>query len=411
MRPKTRSVWFRILSTTILLFGGPLSAQESTILGRTVGFLTGGPPVVSSAANSADGSTCPNGCCGGGCNDCGRQWDTFGSVEFLLWWAKGTGVPPLVSTGPLPGGTVLFGDQLLASKARGGGRITAGIWLDPEHNVAAGGRFFGLGGDTTRFFTSSDGSPGSQTLARPFYDALLNTPSAFITAAPNLAAGSVTAYGNTNNILGAEAFTEIMMQRDERRRVDLVAGYQFLRLNDWVQIDSTTTAPLPPLPPANTLSITDRFSTHNQFHGGEIGLRGRMARGQWSADVLGLFGLGNMNEQVTIFGATDVNGLTNPGGILAQSTNMGTYTRNRFTFVPQLTANLKYHITPNASVHIGYNIIWISNITTAGQQIDTVVNSSQIGGGPLVGPARPAFVFHDQSYWLQGINFGANWDF
>jgi hypothetical protein len=406
MTLKTHTLLAGLLATVLLLTGRDLAAQDGTVLGRTVGFLTGGPAVDLSPTSCPEGGACQNGCCGG-CNQCSRQWDTFGSVEFLLWWAKGTGVPPLVSTGPLNTGTVLFGDQLLASKARAGGRITAGIWLDPEHNVAAGGRFFGLGGDTTRFFASSD---GTTPLARPFFDALLNVPSSFIVASPGISAGNVSAFGNTNNILGAEAFTEIMMQRDERRRVDLVAGYQFLRLNDWVQIDSTTTTPILPAPLV-TINMTDRFSTANQFHGGEFGLRGRVARGQWSADVLGLVGLGNMNEQVTIAGSTTVNGVTNPGGILAQNTNIGTYSRNRFTFIPQLTANLKYHFTPNASVHIGYNIIWISNIVTAGDQIDTVVNSSQIGGGPLVGPARPAFAFHDNDYWLQGINFGANWDF
>jgi hypothetical protein len=406
MKLKMRILLAGLLATTLLLPGGNLAAQDGSILGSTVGFLTGGPPVDLGPTNYAEDNACANGCCGC-CNQCCRQWDTFGSMEFLLWWAKGTGVPPLVSTGPLNAGTVLFGDQLLAAKARGGGRITAGIWLDPEHNVAAGGRFFGLGGDTTRFNATSD---GTTPLARPFFDALLNVPSSFIVAAPGISAGSVSAYGNTNNIIGAEAFTEIMMQRDERRRIDLVAGYQFLRLDDWVQIDSTTTTPILPAPLV-TLTATDRFSTHNQFHGGELGLRGRMARGQWSADVLGIAGLGNMNEQVTIAGNTTVNGVSNPGGILAQPTNIGVYTRNRLAFIPQLTANLKYHITPNASVHIGYNIIWITNIATAGEQIDTVVNSSQIGGGPLVGPARPAFTFQDQSYWLQGINFGANWDF
>ena len=62
---------------------------------------------------------------------------------------------------------------------------------------------------------------------------------------------------------------------------------------------------------------------------------------------------------------------------------------------------------PNFSVHLGYNIIWISNIATSEEQVDLNVNLAQ----PNVGPNRPAFVFHDQNYWLQGINWGMNWDF
>ena len=32
-------------------------------------------------------------------------------------------------------------------------------------------------------------------------------------------------------------------------------------------------------------------------------------------------------------------------------------------------------------------------------------------GGNLAGPARPRFQFNDRDYWLQGINYGMNWDF
>jgi hypothetical protein len=50
-------------------------------------------------------------------------------------------------------------------------------------------------------------------------------------------------------------------------------------------------------------------------------------------------------------------------------------------------------------------------VVTSGRQIDTGVNPTQFFGGALVGEARPAFAFRDENYWLQGINFGVNWDF
>jgi len=132
-------------------------------------------------------------------------------------------------------------------------------------------------------------------------------------------------------------------------------------------------------------------------------------------NMLGTAGIGNMNEQVTISGRTVVtaNGVPNTtaGGILAQPTNIGTYSRNVFAFIPQLTTNLNYHVTPNLSFHIGYNIIWLSNVATSADQIDQQVNPTQFLGGNLVGPARPQFTFNDRDYWLQGINWGMNWDF
>ena len=132
--------------------------------------------------NCAEDTCCADGTCGC-CSQCCHRYDTWGSVEFLMWWGKGTPLPPLVTTSTagtarvdagvigIPSTSVLFGNQLAGNKMQGGGRVTAGIWLDPDHNVAAGGRFFGLGGDTTRFAQSSTGDP---ILGRPFFNTTLN---------------------------------------------------------------------------------------------------------------------------------------------------------------------------------------------------------------------------------------------
>ena len=367
----------------------------------------------------AEDTCCGSGCCGC-CNECCRKYDVWGSVELLMWWGKGTPLPPLVTTS-LPGTaqadagvlgepttSVLFGNELAASKMQGGGRVTAGIWLDPNHNVAAGGRFFGTGGDTTRFTESSTGDP---ILARPFFNAQLGIPDALIIAYPGFNRGSVEAHVTTNNIIGAEAFAEIMMSRDSRRRIDLVGGYQFFRMDDWLEINSTSLITQAGNPLAGLrLDVSDRFSTRNQFHGVEFGLRGRMARGQWSLNVLGQVAIGNMNQQVTINGTTATTFLGNTaissGGLLAQDSNIGTFERNRFAYIPQLIANLHYHVNPNLSFHIGYNLMWISDVALSAEQIDTNVNLGQ-----PVGPAVPAFAFQDDDYWLQGLNWGLNWDF
>src|SRR6185295_8088670 len=114
------------------------------------------------------------------------------------------------------------------------------------------------------------------------------------------------------------------------------------RMDDSLQLDTTSAVPAPPFP--QTISTTDHFQTRNQFHGGQLGLRARMARGQWSLNTLGVVGIGNMNEQVisncsptvTSFGVPS----TAPGGIFAQPTNIGAYSQNRFAFIPQLVSNL-----------------------------------------------------------------------
>jgi hypothetical protein len=253
-------------------------------------------------------------------------------------------------------------------------------------------------------------------LARPFIDLTLAPPreNSLLIAYPGLSAGSITAKLRTSNILGAEAFGELMMLRDGDRRVDMVGGYQFFRLDDGLLINSATTITDVNNPIVGTrFDGVDRFLAHNTFNGGMMGLRGRMARGNWALDALGKVGLGNMHEQVVISGQTVVTSpgggpaTSSPGNLLTQPSNIGTFSRDRFAAIPELTLNLRYYIGPNVNFHIGYNIIWITEVALSADQVDRSVNLSQ-----PVGPANPAFAFRGESnYWVQGINFGANWDF
>ena len=408
----------------------PVRAQgiDNEVLHRLGEFLT--PPIdkeyaVQQASGMgvdpcfAEDFYCNSGTCGD-CTGCSHTMDLWGSAEFLLWWAKGTPLPPLATTA-LPGTDpslaghldqsstrILFGDELAGQKVQSGGRVALGLWLDPEHNTSVGGRFFALGGDKTHFSVASTGDP---ILARPFFNALIDQQDARLIAFPDVAAGSINAKLENQNVLGTEAFLEMMMVRDCDRRIDAVVGYQFLRLDDWFQINSSSQI-LEAGPFQGVITDqTDRFSAQNQFHGGVIGLKGHLARGCWSWDVLGKVGIGNLNERVSIFGQTTITPLagapiTNPGGLLAQPSNIGNYSRNKFIYVPELTANLRYYVNRCVSFHVGYNIIWLSDLALSGQQIDFGVNPAQ-----PVGPARPAFAFRDQDYWLQGINFGMNFDF
>jgi len=440
MRIKTLVSLFAILATLGTAPAANAQTPGDAMMTRMVAWFTGDPSVGNGPTQPApegpklyaEDTCCADGCCGC-CSQCCKCYDTFGSVEYLMWWGRGTSLPPLVTTSPAgtpaavggvptagvlgqPTTDILFGSQLAAQKMQSGGRITAGVWLDQDHNVAVGGRFFGLGGDTTNFSAASAGGANDPILALPFTNVFPPTADAYLVAFNGTQSGSITATAKTNNILGADAFAEIMMSRDSRRRIDLVGGYQFLRLDDSLQLNTNAqiidqTSPFF----GTTIATTDRFATRNQFHGGQLGLRGRMARGQWSLNTLGIVGLGNMNETVVISGTSTVTSggvpSTTNGGIFTQPTNIGTFTQNRFAVIPQLISNLHYHVTPNLSFHIGYNFMWISNVALTGDQIDTFVNSTQFFGGNLAGPARPRFQFNDRDYWLQGINYGMNWDF
>lgn len=358
--------------------------------------------------------------CGNG-NMCCHSIETWGSVELLMWWAKGTPVPPLVTTS-LPGTLrtdagvigrpttrILLGDELLGDEMQIGGRVAAGVWLDAEHNSSGGFRFFALEGDDIHYTNASTGDP---ILARPFFNAQLGIQDSLLIAYPGVAEGSIDVRFSNQNVLGAEAFVEFMLERDYCRRIDLILGYQFLRLDDFLQVNSNHLVVDPASIALGTrFDILDQFSAENEFHGAEVGLKGRFARGCWSLNALAKVGIGNLRQEVEIAGRTLT---TPPGGsptfsgrgFLAQPSNIGEREQNQFVFVPEVTLNLAYHVNRCLSLHVGYNILWLSDVALSGQHIDFAVNNAQPGG-----PARPQFVFQDDDYWLQGINFGLNWDF
>ena len=81
-----------------------------------------------------------------------RPGDSGFKADYLLWWTKGTNLPPLVTTsgtdqsGVLgPGTTVLFGDTTAENRARSGADLTLGMWLNCCQTWGIEGNYFTLG--------------------------------------------------------------------------------------------------------------------------------------------------------------------------------------------------------------------------------------------------------------------------
>jgi hypothetical protein len=134
-------------------------------------------------------------------------------------------------------------------------------------------------------------------------------------------------------------------------------------------------------------------------------------RGRWFLDLTGRVALGVNNRSATIAGNTTTtvpggNTTTTAGGLLSQPTNIGTYNDSVFSVIPAVQFNLGYQVTRNFRVYTGYTFLYFSNVARAGNQINTNVNSSQIGGDPLVGAANPTFAFKSSGLWAQGITLG-----
>jgi hypothetical protein len=202
-------------------------------------------------------------------------------------------------------------------------------------------------------------------------------------------------------------------------RLHFLAGYRHLRLDEDLQINSSTTVvggvgiPLP----GTVLSVQESFAAENNFHGGELGLLAECAYGQWSWELLGRAAVGNSQGIFAIDSSTTTTvpgpgaPATTAGGLLAQPTNIGIFSQDQFAIVPELGIKLRYSYCPGMRITVGYNLIYWSDVLRPGSHIDTTLNLSQAGGGALVGAARPEFNFTSDHFWAQGLSLGLDYRF
>lgn len=347
--------------------------------------------------------------------------------EYLMWWTDGLRTPPLASTsltgttqpaaGVLDqGGTTLFGGDLLTN-VRSGGRIRFGKWLGDCRRIGVEGEYFALGDINQSFAASSTGTP---IIARPFFNALSNAEDSELVAFPDVVSGTFTANAQGSlqsagarllwNLCQSGAPIDLCSIERSESRLDLLLGYRFLRLDESLHMREQLTSQLVNDP--GTFDITDSFVTQNQFHGGEIGLSRTESYRRWTLDALFKVAFGNVREMVSINGSTIIDDGTGPqtftGGLLAQRTNIGNYSRDRFALIPELGVTLGYQLTPRWQANFGYTLIYWDRVVRPGEQIDRTVNPNLLAPEvvPFSGPLRPEFSFKENSFWAQGMSFG-----
>lgn len=377
--------------------------------------------------------SCGDGCCG----DAVGSWrpcltlcfprSGWVSAEYLGWWQTGMDLPPLATTsvgGAVPpagqAGVIghpqtrtLFGGDEVLDDGFNGGRLQFGLWLDQCRTWAVAGEFFGLSSRSEGFSASSN---GDRVLTRPFINVLDGLNDAQIVAYPGIANGSLSAVATselqgagfhfrrqTNSHTGCGGGLLCTGCSMFHSRTDMLFGYRFLQLDESVGINELVNG----VNPVGVFRINDQFDTVNKFNGFDMGMNYQRTRGPWSLDLLAKLAIGNTNQRVSIRGTTVIDGTAHQGGLLAQPSNIGTYSRDRFTILPELGAKVGFQLTHNLKLTGGYTMIFWSNVVRPGDQIDLGVNPDQLP--PAIGngsPARPEFVFRDSDYWVQGLSFG-----
>ena len=296
--------------------------------------------------------TCADPCCDApGCGSVcrpKRKLRYYAGAEYLYGWTKGADIPALVTTstaGTTQGDagvlgvsstSLLLGNEEINDGGQSGARFTFGAVFDPcqQKRVEFVYSYFDDSGESF-----ADTSDNLGILARPFYNVSTAEQDALLIGFPAFTEGSL----GVNASSEFHSF-EIHYRQNVRywrgAKVEWLAGYRALDLDDSLTINSTSTALSGPTTGAIT-NVQDGFFSGNTFHGGQVGFSVQLARGKcWSYDCTLKTALGVTDQTARVSGSTSTTTggatTTASGGLLAQGTNIGSYTNDEFSAVTEV---------------------------------------------------------------------------
>jgi hypothetical protein len=348
-----------------------------------------------------------------------RSWSFWIQAEYLLWYTRNTQVPPLVTRGqttvPRPGALDQAGTKFLYGgpidfQDRNGARFMAGVCFGPEGVFGIEAGYFFLSARSVGTFLTS---PGDPVLARPFFDVVNNREDSSLVSYPGVAHGAIDIQ-STSFLHSAEANASAVIWHCDKNRITLLGGFRYLNLNEDLSISENVVGDAGALLFAGTnILVSDRFSTDNNFYGAQLGIRSEFHL--WKLDV-GIFGkvaLGDSHEVSTVEGRTVANTaipINAPAGLLALSSNSGTFTRDTFAVVPEFGVTVGLHVTERLMAYVGYTFVYWSDVARPADQVDRNLNPNLIPTsltfGVPGGPARPSPGLRSTDFYAHGLTLG-----
>lgn len=398
-----------------------------------------------------DGIGCDSGGCASGDPMCGEYrdcdslrpcitlcWpqDGWFSAEYLMWWQDGVDLPPLASNGrlsgrtPLENGTVLYGDDQVLTDNFDGMRFDFGLWLDKYHTWGIGAGAFGLDRETDSY----SAGPENGRILRPIITVLDNPDPNLdelteAVALVNYAEVGHTGTLNINVDSQLQGWDIYLRHRTASEtgcthhgpcscptrwcsRSEHRVGFRSVELDEGIGINSNVSINQNPNSPL-TFRLNESFRTRNQFNGIDFGWFHTRKIDYWNFDLGLRLAVGNTRQRVDIAGSTVVNG-TGPavsGGLLALNSNIGSYDRDEFSVLPELNAKIGYQLTDQLRATFGYTFLYMSNVVRPGDQIERIIDQSQVpnSNAPTPTGVFPRFTFDNTDYWAQGLSFGLDY--
>ena len=336
----------------------------------------------------------------------------FGGVEYLMMWRRGVRLPSLLTTEVTnSSGTeerTLVGNDRIMTRMTSGVRLTTGRWMNRDQTIGLVGR--GWYGGRKEFDYTQDQSQ-TATLLRPFLDFTDQfTPSADtqVIAEPDRADGSVSINGDSE-AFGVDLSFRRFLGADYGATMDLLYGYQFVRFNERLDIQTNSVSLDDDFAPiGSTFDVRDSFQTSNEFHGAQLGLQTEYRESFWSFQGLAKLAFGSLRREALRTGETTVRvdtlTSTEAEGLLVQETNRGRITNQHFSWVPEIEGTLGWHRYQGWDLTLGYHLLAVTDAIQPCGAIDPDlgVNLSD----PFVGASRPSADLRYRTFYLHGIHFG-----
>ncbi len=356
-----------------------------------------------------------------------RMW--FNAEFIMMWIPRGPLATPLMTiaeTGTPRGavgvrGTVPgFNELDLKLGSFQGGRLRAGGYFDDRHIFGVEGSFFLVAKNEFNFGAQSDenGAPGYYRPVR--LDGLGER--AYPISIPGSIVGRFD-LNATTQFYGWEANAISTILEIDDMNLTAILGFRSLRLEETLTLSSRQRELRPntlrylgaAVPSGSHIDILDSFETQSTFYGGQLGFMWSFIEGRWSVALRTTMAFGWTNQRLQIDGRTTLSspGVANRsavGGILAQSSNIGNYERDRFAVSPEFNANFGFDITSWARLTAGYNFWYVSRVVRPGYQIDRNIAAGRVPTDPTFGTGsqaiRPAPHFINSFFWGQGLSLG-----
>ncbi len=352
-----------------------------------------------------------------------NRWQV--SADYLLWFTKSYGIPPLVTTSlpasngilGMPDTGVVVGNRSFTDTLHSGGRFSATYWMGQRELWGLDGNIFFLGRNGASVTANSATYP---VLARPFVNLNQGIQFSELVASPGLAVGAANVNMDTS-LWGAEMNVRRYIASTCCARLDWLAGFRYMELNDDLKITesfirSPGSAMTPGVPNILYGTVQDQIRTENQFYGGQVGLVGEIRRGRWFANARGTVGIGTVFQTVEIGGSQSLMFDTGPaaaaGGLLAlPGANIGRFSQHKFAVMPEIGLQVGYHVTQHVRLAVGYNFLYLSSVLRPGDQIDPGLDVTRIPNFPLnpspapLGVVRPNVPMKETDFFAQGISF------